>query len=89
MSVRHPNISAWQRESPESGYTSELGGFALRVNWTPNTAHARGAFEWIAERPGAKPHRSHAPFEELSEAMADAEEFARDAAAKLAYAARH
>ncbi|MBM4360300.1 MAG: hypothetical protein FJ096_19515 [Deltaproteobacteria bacterium] len=82
MSVRHPTISAWQRDHHDGSYTSEAAGFALRVTWTPNSRDARGSFAWTAEHDGKRPHRSHESFEELSAAMADAEEFARTEAAR-------
>ena len=85
MSVRHPNISAWQRDGHDGVYTSELLGFALRVSWTPNTPEARGMFSWTIEHAGQKPHHSHERFEECSAAMADAEDFARALAAKHAH----
>ncbi len=85
MSARHPNISAWQRDGHEGVYSRELAGFALRVTWTPNAADTRGTFAWTVEHAGAKPHRSHERFEEMSAAMADAEDFARVAAAKQSH----
>ncbi|MBM4375376.1 MAG: hypothetical protein FJ095_09850 [Deltaproteobacteria bacterium] len=85
MSVRHPTISAWQRDHHDGGYTSELEGFSLRVSWTPNTREARGAFAWTVARDGAKAHHSHERFEEMEAAMADAEEFARTEAARASH----
>ncbi len=84
MSVRHPTISAWQRDAHEGHYTTEVAGFALRVRWSPNTRDARGSFRWTAERSGEKPHPSHDHYEELEEAMADAELFARYETARRA-----
>ena len=86
MSVRHPTISAWQRDHHDGTYSSECAGFALRVEWSPNTADTRGSFHWTAEHDGAKAHRSHEHFEELEAAMADAEDFARREGARRPHA---
>jgi hypothetical protein len=83
MSVRHPNISAWQRDPHEGHYSCELGGLVLTVRWKPNTPEERGSFYWESTRAGGKPQRSHDHYEELEAAMADAEEHARHRAARV------
>jgi hypothetical protein len=85
MSVRHPNISAWQRDAHEGAYVTELEGFSLRVTWHPETRESRGHFAWIIESAGQKPHHAHERFEEMSAAMADAEGFARTLSATKAH----
>lgn len=89
MSVRHPNISAWQRDGHEGAYTSELEGYSLRVTWTPNTREARGSFSWTITHDGGRPHHAHERFEEMEAAMADAEEYARHEAAKTRAKSAH
>ena len=86
MSVKHPNISAWQRDAHEGHYNAEVAGYALTVRWSPNTREARGSFHWTAVSGSEKPHRSHGHFEEPESAMADAEDFARAEAARRIFA---
>ena len=83
MSVRHPNITAWQRDH-DGSYSGELCGFTLRVRWSPNTREQRGNFYWQVSRSAEKARRSVEHFEELEAAMADAEEYAREEAARRA-----
>jgi hypothetical protein len=78
MSVRHPHIVAWLRDPHDGAYSAEFLGFTLRVRWHPNTRDARGSFRWEVSRAGEKTRRSVDHFEELEQAMADAEEFARE-----------
>jgi len=79
MSGPHPTISAWTRPEHDGFYAAELHDWKLRVDWSPNTDTTRGSFSWAAEREGQKPQKSHGSFEEMEDAMADAEQFARDA----------
>ena len=82
MAGRHATISAWERDPHQGYYTADLHGFRLKVVWTPNTAETRGSFHWVADAEGEQSHRSHESFEEMEHAMADAERFAEEAAAR-------
>ncbi len=82
MSVRHPNIIAWSRDAHDGAYAAEFLGFTLRVRWSPNSRDERGNFHWEVSRSGEKTRRSVEHFEELEAAMADAEEYAREDAAR-------
>jgi hypothetical protein len=82
MSARpHPTISAWQRDPVTGAYQAELHDWKLRVSWKAAPL-ARGEFRWEAERAGERTRRGHEPFEEMEEAMADAEHFAATDAAR-------
>jgi hypothetical protein len=82
MSARpHPTISAWRRDPVTGVYEAELHDWKLEVTWTARPL-ARGEFHWRASRPGQDPRRSEEPFEEMEEAMAEAEHFARADAAR-------
>lgn len=81
MSIRHPTISAWQRDAHTGHFETELHGWKLRVAWHPNTRERRGYFTWEASRDDVtRPSPDH--YEELEEAMADAEIFAAADAAR-------
>ena len=85
MSKLHPTISAWSRDTHQGFYTVELHDWKLRVSWHPNAPGVRGHFHWEAEREGEKKQVSEEKYEELEEAMAHAEQFARlDAARRTA-----
>lgn len=81
MSHAHPTMRAWARDEPDGSYSCEMHGYRLRVSWAPNRPGARGSFSWEATRAGSKPVRSEEHFEEMAEAMSDAEAFARRGAA--------
>jgi len=68
--MRHPTISAWQRQE-DGSYAAELAGWSLRVVWHPESKEGRG-FSWIAERDGER-HKSEALHEEIEVAMGEAE----------------
>jgi hypothetical protein len=74
--MRHPTVSAWQRQE-DGGYAAEINGWALRVVWHPEgEAHGHGpsrGFSWVAEQ-GAKKLASTEVFEEMEVAMGHAEE---------------
>ncbi len=84
MSVKHPNISLWQRDAHEGSYATEVEGWALRVTWAANTRSERGSFHWEASQ-GDERHHGHGNFEELESAMAEAEEYARLESLKRAW----
>lgn len=88
MSHPHPTISAWQRDEHEGHYVAELHGWTLTAAWTPNAGELRGSFHWKAERDGEKTVPSEEHYEELENAMADAEIFARGDADRRAALAR-
>ena len=74
--MRHPTVSAWQRQE-DGSYAAEINGWALRVVWHPEgEAHGHGpsrGFSWVAEQ-GAKKIASREIFEEIEIAKAHAEE---------------
>ncbi len=80
MSAPHPTISAWER-THDGPYEAELHDWKLVVSWTPNTSTTRGAFVWTATRDEATANCEHS-FEEMEHAMADAEHFAAEDAAR-------
>jgi hypothetical protein len=85
MSKHHPTISAWQRDAHRGFYEALLHDWKLSVVWQPNAPSVRGAFRWEAEREGEKKRVSEETYEELEEAMVEAERFARlDAARRTA-----
>jgi len=77
MSGPHPTISAWQRDEHHGHYLATMHDWTLTVVWTPNSSKARGSFNWHAEHSDGEKQHGHHPFEEMSDAMADAEAFAR------------
>jgi hypothetical protein len=82
MSARpHPTISAWQRDPVTGAYQADLHDWKLRVTWKARPL-ARGEFRWEAERAGERTRRGDEPFEEMEEAMAEAEHFAAGDAAR-------
>lgn len=84
MSKHHPTISAWKRDVHDGWYGAELHDWKLRVRWQP-APRGRGSFGWEAEREGDRTEVGEETFEELEEAMAEAERFARlDAARRTA-----
>jgi hypothetical protein len=80
MSSPHATISAWTR-SHEGPYEAELYDWKLVVQWTPNTSESRGSFSWVATQGDREEHAEHS-FEEMELAMADAEHFAQEEAAR-------
>jgi hypothetical protein len=77
--MRHPTISAWQRQE-DGSYAAELHGWSLRVTWHPESAEGRG-FSWVAERDDER-QKSDAIYEEIEVAMGAAEaQVSPDAAA--------
>jgi hypothetical protein len=73
--MRHPTISAWQRQE-DGSYAAEIDGWSLRVAWHPEGAEGHGGergFTWTAERDGDK-LSSDELFEEIEVAMGQAEE---------------
>jgi hypothetical protein len=74
--MRHPTVSAWQRQE-DGSYAAEINGWALRVVWHPEgEAEGHGpsrGFSWAAEHEGKKLASSEI-FEEIEVAMAHAEE---------------
>jgi hypothetical protein len=77
MAHRHATISAWTRDSHQGFYTTEMHGFVLRAEWRPGRQGERGGFLWVAEREGDEARGSAHAYEEIEEAMADAEHYAR------------
>ena len=74
--MRHPTVSAWQRQE-DGSYAAEINGWALRVVWHPEgEAQGHGpsrGFSWAAEQ-GAKKLASGEIYEEIEVAMGHAEE---------------
>ena len=68
--MRHPTISAWQRQE-DGGYQAEIHGWSLRVVWHPESRQGRG-FSWVAEREGER-LKSEEIYEEIEVAMGAAE----------------
>src|SRR5688572_6860072 len=81
---RAATVSAWQRDE-HGNYAAELHGFSLKVLWKPNTRRERGSFTWRAERDDVK-HVSEEHYEEMEEAMAEAEACAEGEERKAAAA---
>jgi hypothetical protein len=71
--LRHPTISAWQRQE-DGSYAAEIHGYKLRVRWIPERPGHRRGFLWDIVSPAGA--RSSAPeiHEEIEVAMAQAEE---------------
>jgi hypothetical protein len=73
--MRHPTISAWQREE-DGSYAAEIDGWSLRVAWHHEGAerfHGQRGFTWTAERDDEKLSGDEL-FEEIEVAMGQAEE---------------
>lgn len=71
--VKHPNVSAWQRQH-DGTYQAEKNGWELRVKWTPEAPGQHRGFSWVAELPTGQTLRDGEIHEEIEEAMAEAEE---------------
>ncbi|MGK4005785.1 hypothetical protein WMF31_24380 [Sorangium sp. So ce1036] len=71
--LKHPTISAWQRDH-EGGYQAEIRGWTLRVRWIPERPGELRGFVWEAEGPEGKKITSSEVHEEIEVAMANAEE---------------
>ena len=61
------------------------GGSEMNLALARGEVDGRGTFSWTVAHADGKPHHSHEAFEECSAAMADAEDFARELAAKRAH----
>ncbi|WP_437329549.1 hypothetical protein [Sorangium sp. So ce381] len=72
--VKHPTVSAWQRDHEEGGYTAELHGWTLRVRWIPERPGELRGFVWEAVDPSGNKVTSPEIHEEIEVAMAYAEE---------------
>lgn len=68
--MRHPTISAWQRQE-DGSYAAELHGWSLHVQWHPESEEGRG-YSWLAEREDER-QKSSAIYEEIEVAMGEAE----------------
>jgi hypothetical protein len=74
MSVKHPTISAWQRQHEEGSYEAQLEGWTLHVAWkAPATLDGDRGFLWKATGPDGAQRSSSELFEEPEIAMAEAE----------------
>jgi hypothetical protein len=73
--LKHPTISAWQRDHEESGYRAEIRGWTLRVRWIPERPGQRRGFVWEAVDPSGGRISSPEVHEEIEIAMATAEEY--------------
>jgi hypothetical protein len=72
--MRHPTISAWQRQE-DGSYAAEIDGWTLRVAWHPEGTEGhegQRGFTWTAERGGASVAGDEL-FEEIEVAMGHAE----------------
>lgn len=69
--MRHPTVSAWQRQENGS-YAAEINGWTLRTVWHPERSGEHRGFGWTAERDGKK-LASHEIHEEIEVAMGHAE----------------
>jgi hypothetical protein len=76
--MRHPTISAWQRQE-DGSYAAEIDGWALQVRWrpeSPGSTHGgheeRRGFLWTAEQAG-KRLAAEEVSEEIEVAMGQAE----------------
>lgn len=72
--VKHPTVSAWQRDHEEGGYTAELHGWTLRVRWIPERPGELRGFVWETVDPSGNKVTSREIHEEIEVAMAYAEE---------------
>lgn len=72
--LKHPTISAWERDHEEGGYQAEIRGWKLRVRWIPERPGQRRGFQWEAVDPSGKKVTSPEIHEEMEVAMAHAEE---------------
>jgi hypothetical protein len=74
MSVKHPTISAWQRQHEDGNYEAQLEGWTLHVAWkAPATLDGDRGFLWKATGPDGAQRSSSELFEEPEIAMAEAE----------------
>ncbi len=78
MSIKHATVSAWQREE-DGSYKASLYDATLHVTWRPESDSARRGFSWAVERESGAAERSPEGevYEEIEQAMAEAEEAAR------------
>ncbi len=68
--MRHPTISAWQRQE-DGSYAAEINGWSLRVAWHAESREGRG-FSWVAQRDRER-WGSEEIYEEIEVAMGAAE----------------
>ncbi|WP_437602601.1 hypothetical protein [Sorangium sp. So ce590] len=74
--LKHPTVSAWQRDHEDGGYTAEMNGWTLRVRWIPERPGELRGFVWEAVDPSGNKVTSSEIHEEIEVAMAYAEELA-------------
>ncbi len=72
--LKHPTVSAWQRDHEEGGYHAEIRGWTLRVRWIPERPGQQRGFVWEAVGPSGNKITSSDLHEEIEVAMANAEE---------------
>lgn len=77
----HATVSLWQRDEHSGTYSAELEGYTLKLTWQPEEPGKRRGFRWQAEQDGKDVFKSDELHEEAELAMAQAEAFARKAAA--------
>jgi hypothetical protein len=73
--MRHPTISAWQRQE-DGSYAAEIDGWTLRVAWHPEGGEryeGQRGFTWTAERDDTTLAGDEL-YEEIEVAMGHAEE---------------
>ncbi|AKT39552.1 hypothetical protein [Chondromyces crocatus] len=72
--LRHPTLSAWQRNHEDGSYAAEIRGWNLSVRWVPEKSGERRGFLWEATGPNGEKMASPSVTEEMEVAMATAEE---------------
>jgi hypothetical protein len=80
---KHATVSLWQR-AEDGSYEAESNGWKLSVRWTPESAKSQRGFSWEASGASDAKATSHAHYEEIELAMADAEAHAAKASPVLA-----